>query len=104
MPDPVKFYFEIYGLDVDNEDFAFWEVEYSVEPKKGKKRDGLGYKDVSTDLSAKFSTSGFGSNQTERIELATENLWEGSFRITVRVMDRRTRKSVERIAYFSILE
>jgi len=104
MPDPVKFYFEIYGLDVDNEDFAFWEVEYSVEPKKGKKRDGLGYKDVSTDLSAKFSTSGFGSTQIERIELATENLWEGSFRITVRVMDRRTRKSVEKIAYFSILE
>ncbi len=104
IPAPVKFYFEIYGLDVDNEDFGFWEIEYSVEPKKGKKRDGLGFKDVSTDLSSKISTSGFGSLQTQRLEIATENLWEGSFRLTVRVMDRRTRESVEKTTYFSILE
>ncbi len=104
MPDQVKFYFEIYGLDVDDEDFAFWEIEYSVEPKKGKKRKGTGYEDVSTDLSSKFATSGFGSRQTQRLEIETKNLWEGSFRMTVRVMDRRTRKSVEKIAYFSILE
>lgn len=104
MPDQVKFYFEIYGLDVDNEDFAFWEIEYSVEPKKGKRRKGTKYEDVSTDLSSKFATSGFGSRQTQRLEIETKNLWEGSFRMTVRVMDRRTRKSVEKIAYFSILE
>ncbi len=104
IPDPVKLYFEIYGLDVDDEDFGFWEIEYSVEPKKGKRRKGTGYIDVSTDLSSKFATSGFGSRQTQRLEIETRNLWEGSFRLTVRVMDRRTRKSVEKTAYFSILE
>jgi hypothetical protein len=102
-PDPVRFYFEIYGLDLDDEDFVFWEVEYSVEPKE-KKREGPVYKDVGTVMSSKFNASGFGSTQHERLEIDSEELWEGSFRLRIRVMDRRTRKSVETQTSFSILE
>ncbi len=102
-PDPVRFYFEIYGLDVDDEDFGFWEIEYSVEPKE-KKHWGPVYKDVGTVMSSKFNASGFGSMQHERLEINSDELWEGSFRLRVRVMDRRTRESVETITSFSILE
>jgi hypothetical protein len=102
-PDPVKFYFEIYGLDLDEEDFGFWEIEYSIEPKE-MKREGPVYKDVGTVMSSKFNASGFGSTQYERLEIDSDKLWEGSFRLRVRVMDRRTRKSVETMTSFSILE
>ena len=102
-PDPVRFYFEIYGLDIDEEDFGFWEIEYSVEPKE-KKREGPVYKDVGTVMSSKFNASGFGSTQHERLEIDSGELWEGSFRLRVRVMDRRTRKSVETMTSFSILD
>lgn len=102
-PDPVKFYFEIYGLDLDEEDFGFWEIEYSVEPKE-MKREWPVYKDVGTVMSSKFNASGFGSTQHERLEIDSDKLWEGSFRLRVRVMDRRTRKSVETLTSFSILE
>ncbi len=102
-PDPVRFYFEIYGLDLDEEDFGFWEVEYSVEPKE-KKREGPIYKDAGTMISSKFEASGFGSTQYERLAIDSKELWEGSFRLKVRVMDRRTRKHVETMTSFSILE
>jgi hypothetical protein len=102
-PDPVRFYFEIYGLDVDDEDFAFWEVEYSVEPKE-KRRKGPVYEDVETVMSSKFNASGFGSMQHERLEIDSRELWEGSFRLRIRVMDRRTREYVETMTNFSILE
>ncbi|MCK4549269.1 MAG: GWxTD domain-containing protein [Candidatus Krumholzibacteria bacterium] len=102
-PDPVRFYFEIYGLDLDDEDFGFWEIEYSVEPKE-KRREGPVYKDVGTVMSSRFNASGFGSTQHERLEIDSKELWEGSFRLRVRVMDRRTRKYVETQTSFSILE
>jgi GWxTD domain-containing protein len=102
-PDPIKFYFEIYGLDLDDEDFGFWEVEYSVEPKE-KRRKGPVYEDKSTVMSSKINASGFGSTQYERLEIDSDELWEGSFRLRIRVMDRRTRKSVETQTSFSILE
>jgi len=102
-PDPVRFYFEIYGLDTDDEDFGFWEVEYSVEPKE-KRRRGPVYEDVTTVMSSKFNASGFGRKQYERLELDSGELWEGSFRLRVRVMDRRTREYVETVTNFSILE
>jgi GWxTD domain-containing protein len=102
-PDPVRFYFEIYGLDIDDEDFGFWEIEYSVEPKE-KKRWGPVYKDAGTVMSSKFNASGFGSTQYEHLEIDSGELWEGSFRLRVRVMDRRTREYVETMTSFSILE
>ncbi len=102
-PDPVRFYFEIYGLDTDDEDFAFWEVEYSVEPKE-KRRKGPVYEEAGTILSSRANASGFGSMQHERLEIDSRDLWEGSFRLRVRVMDRRTRNHVETMTNFSILE
>ncbi len=58
---PIAFYFEIYGIDLDKEDFGFYEVEYSVTPTE-KKRWGLVYVDQETGISANFRANGFGSS------------------------------------------
>ena len=100
---PIAFYFEIYGLDVDKEDFGFYEVEYTVTPTE-KKRWGLVYVDQKTGISADFKASGFGSQQPMRLEINTDNLWSGRFVLKVKVTDRRTRKSTEQTASFAILD
>ncbi len=103
IPYPLTFYFEIYGLDTDSEGIALYEVEYRVVPVT-KKRKGLTLKDMKTAVESRFETSGYGPSQPQRLEIETGNLWEGSFRLIITVMDRRTRESVEKIANFSILE
>ena len=103
IPFPLTFYFEIYGLDTDEEGFALYEVEYRVVPVS-KKKEGFTFRDMETAIESKFEASGFGPSQPQRLEIATENLWEGSFRLIITVMDRRTRESVEKISNFSILE
>ncbi len=103
IPYPLTFYFEIYGLDTDEEGFALYEVEYRVVPVS-KKKTGLTLEEMDTAVESKFEASGFGSTQPQRLEIATGNLWEGSFRLIITVKDRRTRESVEKIANFSILE
>ena len=100
---PVAFYFEIYGIDLDKVGLRVLRVEYSVTPTE-KKRWGPIYRDMGTVISSKFNASGFGSTQCERLEIDSRDLWEGSYRLRVRVMDRRTRKSVETVTSFSILE
>ncbi len=102
-PVPIAFYFEIYGLDLDDEDFGFWEIEYSVEPEE-MKRWGLVLIDQDTGISAGFDVSGFGSQQPMRLEINTDNLWSGRFVLKVKVTDRRTRKSTEQTASFAILD
>lgn len=102
-PNPVKIYFEIYGLDTNDEDFGFYSVEYSIEPKQ-KKRWGPVLKDAGTVITSKFETAAYGSTQRERLEIDTGELWEGSYHLKVTVMDRRTYESVEKITSFSILE
>ncbi|MCK4549271.1 MAG: hypothetical protein KAU49_03850, partial [Candidatus Krumholzibacteria bacterium] len=103
IPYPLTFYFEIYGLDTDDEGIALYEVAYRVVPVTKKKR-GLTLKDMETAVESRFETSGYGPSQPQRLEIATDNLWEGSFRLIITVMDRRTRESVEKIANFSILK
>jgi GWxTD domain-containing protein len=103
IPYPLRFYFEVYGLETDEEGFALYEVQYRVVPVS-KKKTGLTLEQVETAVESRFEASGFGATQAQRLEIATENLWEGSFRLIVTVMDRRTRESVEKIANFSILE
>jgi GWxTD domain-containing protein len=103
IPYPLRFYFEIYGLDTDDEGFALYEVEYRVVPVT-KKKTGFTLEDVPTAIESKFESSGFGPSQPQHLEIATGNLWEGSFRLIITVMDRRTRESVEKVANFSILE
>jgi len=103
IPYPLTFYFEIYGLDTDNEDMALYSVEYRVIPIT-KKKTGLTHEEIPTAVESRFETSGFGPSQPQRLEIATDNLWEGSFRLIVTVMDRRTRESVYKKANFSILD
>ena len=102
-PFPLTFYFEIYGLDTDAEGMAFYAVDYRIVPVT-KKRKGLTLEDVPTAISSRFETTGFGPTQAQQLEIATENLWKGSFRLIVTVLDRRTRQTVEKVANFSILE
>ncbi len=100
---PIAFYFEIYGLDLDKEDLGLYSVEYTVTPTE-KKRWGLVYVDEETGISMDFNASGFGSQQPIRLEINTDNLWSGRFVLTVKVTDRRTRKSTEQTASFAILD
>jgi GWxTD domain-containing protein len=102
-PVPIDFYFEIYGLDVDNENFGFWEVEYTVEPVEMKRR-GLVYLDEEPEITRNFNESGLGSQHPMRLEINTDNLWSGRFVLRVKVTDRRTRKSTVQTASFAILD
>ena len=103
IPYPLVFYFEIYGLDTDGEDIAFYKIEYEIVPLE-KRRWGPVLLDVSTAISSSFETSGFGAKHVQRLEIATENLWEGPFELTVKVTDRRTRLNIEKSTKFSILD
>lgn len=103
IPFPLTFYFEIYGLDTDRDGMAVYSVEYRIVPLT-KKRRGLTLHDVPAAISSRFESTGFGPTQSQQLEIATENLWPGSFRLIVTVMDRRTRETVEKIAGFSIIE
>jgi GWxTD domain-containing protein len=103
IPYPLTFYFEVYGLDTDVEGMALYSVQYRVIPVS-KKKKGMTLEDIPTAVESSFDTGGFGPTQPQRIEIATDNLWEGSFRLIVTVMDRRTRESVEKTASFSILQ
>ncbi len=103
IPYPLTVYFEIYGLATDREDLAYYSVEYAIVPMQ-KRRKGLVLVEVDLALSSRFETTGFGSKQVQRIEIATGNLWKGVFQLVVKVQDRRTRKVVERRATFSILD
>jgi hypothetical protein len=103
IPFPVTFYFEIYGLTTDRDDLAFYKIEYRIDPLR-KKRWGPVLQDVPTNISSSFETSGYGSTQAQRLSIATENLWEGPFKLIVTVTDRRTFRTATKSAKFSILE
>jgi len=103
IPFPIMFYFEIYGLTTDRDDFAFYKIEYRIDPLQ-KKRWGPVLQDMPTNISSSFETSGYGSTQAQRLAIATDNLWEGSFKLIVKVTDRRTFKTATKSAKFSILE
>ncbi|MBU8921953.1 MAG: GWxTD domain-containing protein [Bacteroidales bacterium] len=103
IPYPLTFYFEIYGFDTDSEGLAFYSIDYRIIPVT-KRRKGPVLEDPPPVISSVFETSGFGSTQTHRLEIATDNLWKGAFTLIVEVMDRRTRQIVEQRSNFSILE
>jgi len=103
LPFPLSLYFEIYGLDVDREGLAYYRVEYTIIPRE-KRRKGLVLTEVPSVISSSFETSGYGSTQPQRISVAPENLWEGSFRIIVTVTDRRTFRTATKSEDFSILK
>ena len=103
IPYPLTFYFEIYGLDTDRSGHSFYAVDYKITPLR-KRRRGPVLEEVTSVVSSKFETTAVGSDHVQRLEIATENLWEGSFELTVTVTDRRTRESVRKNARFSVLE
>ncbi|MBU8920686.1 MAG: GWxTD domain-containing protein [Bacteroidales bacterium] len=100
---PLKFYFEIYGLETDEKDIAFYSIQYSIHPKE-KRRKGPVFVEIESVISSEFNTSGYGIDQPQRLEIATDELWEGAFILKVKVMDRITRTFTERSASFSILD
>ncbi|MBN2184323.1 MAG: GWxTD domain-containing protein [Candidatus Krumholzibacteriota bacterium] len=103
IPYPLTFYFEMYGLDTDSEGFALYTVDYRIIPVT-KRRKGPILEEPPPAISSNFETAGFGSTQIQHLEIATENLWEGTFQLIVSVMDRRTRVTAEKRCNFSILE
>ncbi len=103
MPSPVMFYFEIYGLGTDDEGIASYRVEYQIFPLE-KRRWGPILKGVPVTISSSFETSGYGNMQPQRLSIATEELWQGPFRLDVSVTDLRTRRTAEQSATFSIVE
>lgn len=103
IPFPLTFYFEIYGLETDRSGSSFYAVDYRITPL-GKRRKGPVLEEVTSVVSSKFETSASGPDQVQQLEIATENLWEGAFELTVTVTDRRTRESIMRTARFSVLE
>jgi hypothetical protein len=102
IPFPISFYFEIYGLDADEDGKALYRVEYRIVPLE-KRRWGPVLQDVPA-ISSSFETSGYGATQPQRLSIATDELWQGPFRLEVSVTDLRTRRTAERSATFSIVE
>jgi GWxTD domain-containing protein len=103
MPFPLTFYFEIYGLDTDREDFCFYSVDYRIAPLE-KRRRGPVLEEVASVISSKFETTGTGPRQVQQLQIATENLWQGPFELSITVTDKRTLEQIERRSRFSILE
>jgi GWxTD domain-containing protein len=103
IPYPLTFYFEIYGLDTDDGGLCFYAVDYRIAPLQ-KRRRGPILEEVTSIVSSKFETSGRGARQVQQLKIATDNLWEGPFELTITVTDRRTRESVQRSARFSVLD
>jgi GWxTD domain-containing protein len=103
IPYSLAFYFEIYGLDTNSEGFCYYAVDYKIAPLQ-KRRKGPVLEEITSVVTSKFETSGIGATQVQRLEIATDNFWEGIFELTITVTDRRTRESVLRSARFSVLE
>ena len=103
LPFPISLYFEIYGLDTDAQGIAYYRVEYKIVPLE-KRRKGPVVKEVPSAISSSFETSGYGATQPQHISVAPENLWEGPFRFTVTVTDRRSFRSATKSEDFSILK
>jgi len=103
IPSPVLFYFEIYALDADAGGRVFYGVGYRIVPLE-KKRWGPVLIETPTTISSSFETNGYGAMQPQRLSIATEELWEGPFRLEVTVTDRRTFRKAERAAQFNIVK
>lgn len=103
IPAPLLFYFEIYGLGTDEEGIASYRVEYEISPLE-KRRWGPVLKDVPMTISSSFETSGYGNAQPQRLSIATDELWEGPFRLDVTVTDRRSFRTATKSEDFSVLK
>jgi GWxTD domain-containing protein len=103
IPDPIMFYFEIYGLGADEDGVASYKVEYKIIPLE-KRRWGPVLKGVPLSISSAFETNGYGRMQPQRLSIATDELWQGPFRLDVTVTDLGSRRTARQSAIFSIVE
>ncbi len=103
IPHPVIFYFEIYGLGTDEEGIASYKIEYRIVPLE-KRRWGPVLKEIPMTISSAFETGGYGRTQPQRLSIATDELWQGPFRLNVTVTDLRTLRTAEQSATFTIVE
>jgi GWxTD domain-containing protein len=103
IPAPLVFYFEIYGLSTDKEGKTFYRVEYRITPLE-KKRWGPVLQEAPANVGSALETSDYGSTQPQRLSIATNELWEGPFRLDVTVTDRRTFRTAVQSAKFSLLK
>ena len=92
-----------YGLDTDDEDHTFYSIEYEIAHVRDDS-PGAVKKKKPRSITSSFDTGGFGSTQPARILIATDELEEGPYTMTVIVMDRRTREKVEKKTRFSVME
>ncbi len=102
-PRPVIFYFEVYGLDMDEDGLAFYSVEYRVTPCENR-RWGPVLIDTDFEISSSFETTGFGSTQPMRLTIDTGEMWEGAYELLVKVRDRRTLMTATTGGRFYIIE
>lgn len=102
IPFPITLYFEIYGLKQDKEDHVFYSIEYEIIPLKPGRNTMI--EDRSKTMTAGFETSAFGPNQPVQFQIATDNLEEGPHRLKVRIMDRKTRETIEKTARFGLMK
>jgi GWxTD domain-containing protein len=103
IPHPVVFYFEVYGLETNKEGIASYKVEYKIVPLE-KRRWGPVLKEATTAISSAFETGGYGRTQPQRLSIATDELWQGPFRLDVKVTDLGTSRTAAQSATFSIVE
>ncbi len=100
IPFPLTLYFEIYGLSTDRNGRSLYRVEYTIIPRKS----GQGGKSHGGNVvTSSFESGGIGPRQTQRLQIETDNLWEGAFELLVKVTDRKTHQSAEKIGRFSVL-
>ncbi|MBU8922840.1 MAG: GWxTD domain-containing protein [Bacteroidales bacterium] len=102
-PFPVTVYFEVYGLNTDDEDHTFYTVKYEIIPVRDDS-PGSVINERPKSITSGFDTGGFGSTQPTRMLIATGELEEGPYILAVTVMDRRTREEVTKESRFSIIE
>lgn len=100
---PISVYFEIYNLDTSEDGLSYYRIEYRIDALD-RRRSGPVFEEEKAAISSSFESSGYGSMQPQHLSIATENLWEGRFRFTVTVTDRRTFGSASKSDNFSVVQ
>ncbi len=98
---PIYIYFEIYNLALNDEKESSFSIDYTMsfagEKRAAKKSLGLfGSKDKSS-VSVRSDRNGHASFSYEYLALEVGNLEKGEYVLTVKVTDKQTGKTVEKI-------